>query len=138
MTRQNRTIASFLISVVLFLAHTSQLMAQPKLMSGQPTICIRLPTQPKTKCRKRILASAIAPQDYADKIDDLFNSFILHNSTIKDLEKKFPKYLPVAYFEVMANAQQGVDKSLTSLKLLANKFPKYFKVDYLVILLAEK
>ena len=113
-------------------------MAEPKLIGGQPTFCFRLPTQPKTKCRKRILASAIAPQDYADKIDDLFNSFILHNSTLKDLKKKFPKYLPVAYIEVEANAQQGVDKSLTSLKLLANKFPKYFKVDYLVILLAEK
>lgn len=136
--RARRAVSLFLFSTIMIAIEPPQSLDATNLVVGQPTICLRLPTQPKTKCRKRILASASAPQDYADKIDEMFNSFILHNSILKDLKKKFPKYLPVAYFEAQANAQQGVDKSLASLQLLANKFPNYFKVDYLVVILAEK
>jgi len=92
---------------------------------SQPTICVRLPTQPKTKCRKRIIASKQAPQAWADKIDFLWRELEKSSSIIREVERKYPNYIPITesrYFEAQSKGRE----ILRDLKVIANKFPDYF------------
>lgn len=129
--KTKKTLSAILLATILLSLEPPLRVTASTLGISQPTICVRLPTQPKTKCRKRIIASEQAPQAWADKIDFLWKELEKYFSIIREVESKYPNYIPITesrYFE----AQSKSGKILRDLKVIAKKFPNYFKPDYLL------
>jgi hypothetical protein len=134
--KTKKTFSAFLLSIVLLSIEPPPRVTASTLGVSQPTICVRLPTQPKTKCRKRVIASKQAPQEYADKIDALWQDFLTNAPIVKEYQRMFPNGIPFG-FEKYNKANSKVQSTIKDLKFLANQFPQYFKPDYLLIIKSD-
>ncbi len=134
--KTRKTLSTFLLSILLLSIETPPRATASTLGVSQPTICVRLPTQPKTKCRKRVIASKQAPQEYADKIDALWQEFLTNAQIVTEYQRMFPNGIPFG-FEKYNKANSKVQSTIKDLKFLANQFPQYFKPDYLLIIKSD-
>jgi hypothetical protein len=126
------------LALTMFFSFTPSLLVVPtNIMSSKPGVCFRLPTQPKTKCRKRIVATSKAPQDYADKIDALWSDFLKFASQVKEIEKSPGGVIPSAYITKYSELKTKLDTIIKDLQFLAKSFPSYFKPDYLLMIKGE-
>ncbi len=121
----------------MFFSFTPSLLVVPtNVLSSKPGICLRLPTQPKTKCRKRLVATSKAPQDYADKIDALWSDFSKFASQVKEIEKS-PWGVSAWNMTKYSELKTKLDTIIKDLQFLAKSFPSYFKPDYLLMIKGE-